>query len=1151
MKLKLEPEKFKRIALRNAFLPLMLAVIMSAIFVGLIFQLVAVNRKLNLSDQIIGDAYQVLQLIVDAETGLRGFIITDNESFLEPYNESNQTLGQKLAELKSQVQDQPAQLEILKSVDGLKTDWSSYAEELIASNKNKVSVQNIVTSGQGKKITDAIRSRMDQFIDAETALRRQRNSSSQNYVRTALMVILSVSGVFGLFLAIFSRRQLDLVSSVYGDALNKQEAQAELLAKQAWLSEGQGKMAENLRGDHNLSDVCSRALQFLCNYTGAKVGSLYVLSGQELSLGASYAMDSDHLSKRLSAGESLLGQAVLEKKLVTLDPAPNGYLRVGSTLGATNASSVLIAPLWVNEQIKGVVELGFLRSLKPEDSDLLQRVSEGVGVAISSAQYRIRLHELLEESQRQAEELQAQQEELKVNNEELEEQSHALKDSQARLETQQSELEQTNSQLSQLAESLERQNDSLNESRAALLIKSQELQKANEYKSQFLANMSHELRTPLNSTLILSQLLIDNKSGRLSSEEVEYASTILSSSNDLLTLINDILDLSKVEAGKVELLPESVHIKDTLSGLERVMAPIAQQKKIALSLEIKSGTPEVFETDKIRLEQVLKNLLSNAVKFTKAGEVKLVVSPQAGGRLRFAVSDTGVGISEEKQRLIFEAFQQADGTTSRQFGGTGLGLTISQNLAKLLGGEISVQSETGKGSVFTFEIAPLSSTAQTARAMSEVGSLPLEIPKPKTSSRSAPQATKSARTFADDRGQIDPSARLLMVVEDDKAFARAILDISHDLNFQCIVAESAEEAVSLAVEYLPHAIILDMQLPDHTGLFVLDSLKENSATRHIPVHVISSQDFSKTALQMGAIGYLVKPASKENVIEVIQKLEEKLTKDIKKVLIIEDNNVQRESMKKLISDDSVNVVAVSTGTEAIDLLQSDTFDCLILDISLPDMTGYEILERMSQSQSLSHPPVIVYTGRDLSRDEELKLQKYSRSIILKGAKSPERLVSEVGLFLHQVESEMPVDRQKVLQELRNRERDLEGRHILLVDDDIRNIFALKNALEQRGSYVEVARNGLEAVSKVQTIPEIELVLMDIMMPEMDGFEAMREIRKDPKFKSLPIIAVTAKAMSDDKEKCLAEGANDYLSKPIDLQKLLSLIRVWLHPSRGR
>lgn len=1134
----IDQENFRRNAVRNSLLPLILAVLLSILFVALIFQLVSTNKLLNDADRTIALGHEIKVLIIDAETGLRGYILTDDETFLTPYENSKNTFAAGIAELEVMAVANPAQLKRLQVVKELREKWLIYAQEIIRDRQDRQRVRDIISSEEGKYLIDQMRAALIEFIRYEEEIRDGHNEDSHNFVRLSLIIIITASSIVGLFLAFYLRRQVTGVASVYGHALEQSQQQTALLEKQNWLRLAQAKLGEELAGDLTLVEVSSKALNFLCEYLDAKVATLYSLEGDNLKLAATYAFNA---VKTLNLNESLTGKAALEKNVLTLNPAPKDYLKVTSSTGEADVQAILIAPLVSSKSVKGVLEMGFLREIGQNEQELLELLSESIAIALTSAIYRERLQELLEESQAQAEELQAQQEELRVNNEELEEQSNALKESQVKLENQQAELEQTNARLNQQTDSLERKNLELGQARLELEAHARDLKKASEYKSQFLANMSHELRTPLNSTLILSQLLIDNKDQRLSEEEVEYARTILSSSNDLLALINDILDLSKVEAGKIELQAEDVEISNVIEGLEKTFSVVANNKDVEFETFIDESAPKVFKTDRLRLEQILRNLLSNAIKFTSKGFVKISATANKQGQLVLEVKDTGIGIPEDKQDLIFKAFQQADGTTNRQFGGTGLGLTISQDLAKLLGGEILVQSDQGKGSTFTLILSPMNEST-------EPEPVQVKVPVPQKEAQVRPHIhERISSPVPDDRNDLDSSLKLLMVVEDDESFARVMLDLSHEAQFQCLVSDTAEEAIRLAEEYLPHAIILDMKLPDHSGLFVLDRLKENPITRHIPIHIVSSMDFSKTALEMGAIGYLMKPAQKQEILDVIKKLEQKFTQSIHKVLIVEDNNVQRESMKKLIGDTSVEVMGVQTGMEAIDLLQSHSFDCLILDLSLPDMSGYEVLERMSQSEALSHPPVIVYTGHDLSREEEQRLQRYSRSIILKGAKSPERLLSEVSLFLHQVEADMPPERQKALRELRDREKDLEDKLILLVDDDVRNIFALKNALESRGARTEIARNGREAVDKVRSNPRIELVLMDIMMPVMNGYEAIAEIRKDQKFKNLPIIAVTAKAMADDQEKCLEAGADDYLPKPIDLPKLLSLIRVWLRP----
>jgi CheY-like chemotaxis protein/two-component sensor histidine kinase len=670
------------------------------------------------------------------------------------------------------------------------------------------------------------------------------------------------------------------------------------------------------------------------------------------------------------------------------------------------------------------------------------------------------------------------------------------------------------------------------------------VEQASRYKSDFLANMSHELRTPLNSSLILAKLLGENRPGNLTPEQVKYAHTIESAGNDLLTLINDVLDLSKIEAGHLEITPESVRVCQILDHLRGTFEPVAGEKGIDFRVETAPGTPESVVTDSQRLEQVLRNLLSNAHKFTAGGTVTLEAAA-SHGQLAFTVSDTGIGIAPEKQKIIFDPFFQTDGTTARKYGGTGLGLSISRNLVRLLGGEISLESEPGRGSRFTVRI-PLEYTAAAVQTPAEthLPPLPAAAPEPELASH-----FQLARV-PDDREETTTDGRVILTVEDDESFAQIIYDLAREMNFRCLIATSAGEGLMLAREYLPSAIVLDVGLPDNSGLSVLERLKSDPKTRHIPVHVVSANDYTQTALALGAVGYMLKPVKREQLVEAFGKLEHQLTRDMRRVLVVEDDAVQADAMRDLLGSRDVEAVCARSASECLDQLRTTTFDCMVLDLSLPDASGFALLETLSTEDSYSFPPVIVYTGRVLTPDEEQRLRRYSRSIIIKGAKSPERLLDEVSLFLHQVVSELPPEKQKMLEKSSNRDADLEGRCILIAEDDVRNVFALTSLLEGRGVRLEIARNGLEALTALdQSLADptraIDLVLMDIMMPEMDGFTAMREIRSRPEWKKLPIIALTAKAMKNDQEQCIAAGANDYLAKPLDVEKLLSLIRVWM------
>jgi signal transduction histidine kinase/CheY-like chemotaxis protein len=795
-----------------------------------------------------------------------------------------------------------------------------------------------------------------------------------------------------------------------------------------------------------------------------------------------------------------------------------------------------------------VIELGFLRPVGADVLTLLEQASASIAIAVRSAKYRSELQTLLAETQRQSEELQVQGEELRVSNEELEEQGRALKESQARLEQQQAELEQTNSHLEEQAQQLEAQRDDLERANTAVQLKAREVEQASRYKSDFLANMSHELRTPLNSSLILAKLLADNANENLTAEQVKYAQTIQSSGNDLLNLINDILDLSKIEAGHVEIRPEAVSVERLADSLRQLFQPIAQDKKLEFTVEIAPETPASIETDAQRLEQVLKNLLSNAFKFTESGRVLFAVRPAGNGRIALSVTDTGVGIAEEQQQSIFEAFHQADGTISRRYGGTGLGLSISRELVRLLGGSIELRSRAGQGSTFTVLLPASYDPAQVAprERPAVVVAPPIAIPQ----TRPPAAQPKPVRSVEDDRDLPPDTGRILLVIEDDPTFAAILRDLSREMGFRSLVAGTAEEAISLARTYMPSAVILDVALPDQSGLSVLDQLKRNVLTRHIPIHIVSATDHAETAYALGAVGYAIKPILREQLVEVVRKLEKKLSQQMHRVLIVEDNELQRDAVAKLLTSHDVETVTAGTAAECLALLKEQTFDCMVLDLSLPDASGYSLLGTLSKESAYAFPPVIVYTGRELSADDEQRLRRYSKSIIIKGAKSPERLLDEVTLFLHQVVSELPDEQQKMIRKAQHRDALLEGRRILVVEDDVRNVYALTNILEPRGAIIEIARNGQEALdiltkSASQPGSSIDLVLMDVMMPVMDGLTATRDIRKNPAWKKLPVITLTAKAMPDDQQRCIDAGANDYMAKPLDVEKLLSLVRVWM------
>jgi CheY-like chemotaxis protein/signal transduction histidine kinase len=925
------------------------------------------------------------------------------------------------------------------------------------------------------------------------------------------------------------------------------------LRQEEWLRTARTRIADAVGGEQSLTRLAERVLEVLMNYLNAQAGALYAAeaSGGYARMSA-LGIDPGTITPALvKAGDGLLGRALIEKQVLRIEDLPADYLTISSSLGKRQPHALIVAPLMVEGSVHGLVELGFLHPTYGSDVELLKVVGEPIAMAIRTGTLRRERENLLQETQRQAEELQAQQEELRVANEELMAQGAQLRESQSRLERQQAELEQTNAQLEEHAHKLGIQHDQLGDAKLDLEHKAAELIRANRYKSEFLANMSHELRTPLNSTLILAKLLADNRDGNLTPEQVKFARGITSAGNDLLALINEILDLSRIEARRIEITRTNVELAGFIDRLAQSFEPLAREKQILFRVTLAEDLPTSITTDSQRLAQILKNLLSNAMKFTEHGEVTFEISSHGGDKgagVEFAVRDTGIGIAPEHQDAIFEPFRQADGTTHRKFGGTGLGLSISRELARLLGGDITLESKPGEGSVFRLytprdapESAPPRESTLATRA---------PAPRPAAPPAATLTATKTAsapRTAAvpDDRESIRNQDRVLLIIEDDVLFARVIYDLAHEIGFDCLIATTADEGIELATQFRLSAVVLDIKLPDHSGLTVLDRLKHNPQTRHVPVQVISAEDNSHAAREMGAAGALLKPVDRDALLATLNALKDRFATDSRSVLVVEDNELQRDSICRLLENETTRIVAVDNAAAALAELRATTFDCMVLDLSLPDATGHELLERMAADDSYAFPPVIVYTGRAIAAEEEQQLRRFSRSIIIKGAKSPERLLDEVTLFLHQVEGRLPPDRQRMLAEARRRDAAFEGRRILVVEDDVRNIFALSAVLEPLGGTIVIARNGREALARLESKPVPDIVLMDIMMPEMDGIEAMQAIRKMPELRDLPIIALTAKAMPDDQQRCLAAGANDYVTKPIDIDKLVSLIRIWM------
>jgi HAMP domain-containing protein/CheY-like chemotaxis protein/signal transduction histidine kinase len=972
--------------------------------------------------------------------------------------------------------------------------------------------------------------------------------------------------------------------------------------EQDWLKTNLARFTRLLQGQKDQMTVARLILSELAPLVSVQHGVFYLNEAggveAEVRLLASYGFrERKNIAARFRSGEGLVGQALFEKQSILLTDVPTDYIKINSGLGEATPLNIVVLPVIFEGQVMAVIELASFNRFSDIHLTFFDQLTESIGIVMNTLSANMRTEELLKQSQSLTFELQSQQTELTETNRRLEEQAKSLKASEEQLRQQQEELQATNEELEEKARQLstqnievERKNREVELARRALEEKAEQLAVTSRYKSEFMANMSHELRTPLNSLLILSKLLADNPDNNLSDKQVEFASTIHDAGTDLLELISDILDLSKIESGTMTADISKLTFAEVQENIERTFEPIATARGLNFSVQLEPGLPPALNTDPKRLQQVIKNLLANAFKFTERGSVSLRVGRATGGWsndntilnrsemvVAFAVQDTGIGIAPDKHRIIFEAFQQADGSTSRKYGGTGLGLTISRELARLLGGEITLLSSPGQGSTFTLYI-PLNympapdptriTDGKSYAGLSDTGNgdtknyfrvpaaqsklrLPGATPSAGIGTNSGalvkiPAQSATESRVQDDRLNIEAGDYVLLIVEDDETFANILLNLARESGFKGVIASHGEKALTLAREFQPHAITLDVALPLLDGWSVLDRLKHDPVTRHIPVHVISALDVRERALSGGAINFLKKPITKNMLETTLNDIRRYADKRVKNLLIVEDNETQRASMIALLSNDDVHITAVATGTEALNLLQNEQFDCLVLDLQLPDMPGFSLVERLKEQPNLFRLPVIIYTGKELTHDEEVALKRLSGTIIIKDVNSPERLLDETALFLHRVQAKLPETASQMLQQLHYNDPVLTGRKLLIVDDDLRNIFALSSLLERHKMHIIYAENGRDALEKLKQHPDVDVILMDIMMPEMDGYETMQAIRRLPQFGTLPIIALTAKAMKGDRDKCIEAGASDYISKPIDSNQLLSLLRVWLY-----
>ncbi|WP_276132168.1 response regulator [Polluticoccus soli] len=1143
---------------RKLFLGFSLAIII-AIFIGVANYLTF--RQQAVESDWVAHSYRVMNKInevqnnaTEMQTRRRGYRATGDRSFLDAYYANHQALLPAMEQLRLLVSDNPVQSKnaeqvitsvnaIIRFWDGLPTDVSHYTHEDI-----------VRITKEERQYMDKVRAAVGIMLDVERKLLDERQASNKaalarasaiSIIGTILVQIIILLLIYFIIKEFRSRQRAE---EKVRENLHEVHQLNEAANEKNWLLSGVSAVNDNLQGAGDMETLSRNVVQALVRYIDAPAAALYVYDDerQELVMRAAASLPGDAL-RRYKIGEGLVGHAATVREMLITKNVPGSYWKLQSAAGGLQPGEILCLPLVTNSELKGVLEIANFQSFTPSQIQLVDSVSDNIAIAINAADARDKVMVLLAQVQEQKVHLQNQQEELRQTNEELTRQAEVLQASEEELRVQEEELRQINAEL-------EEKNEAVEVSRRALANKARELEITSKYKSEFLANMSHELRTPLNSVLILAKLLSENKSANLTDKQVEYSRIIHKSGTDLLNLINDILDLSKIEAGKIDFHFEDVNVKGIMEDIRQTFTVLAEQKGINYVVEKSSRTPEHIVTDKQRLEQVIKNLLSNAFKFTpKDGAVTLSFNVVNGAgnfvsdrllnsnrALEISVADTGIGISPDKQQLIFEAFQQADGSTSRKYGGTGLGLSISKELVKRLGGELKVVSEEGKGSTFYIYLPLEKTDLQTTPASDDLHAaeerqVPIE------------ELTNNVITqhdVADDREQIGKGDKVMLIIEDDPQFAKLVQDFAREKKFKTIVALKGDEGLYYANKYKPSAIILDMQLPVLDGWSLLKIFKSDEKLRRIPVHVMSAMD-NLDRLKDSAIAYLKKPIDKDVLEEAFLSISKHISAEVKKILIVAGEYIKDDTISNVLSEryPDADVVYALSEPDAAQQIETASYDCVVVDIGKDLANGTAEAKRLHTMAKAKNIPVILYIDKELSSSDELQLKKISDVVIQNSDSSKNRLLDELELFLYAVDEHKTVPQAKGPD--RMMEKSLKGRKVLLADDDMRNVFALSTLLEEQEMVVVAAENGKDAISQLNEHPDTDIVLMDVMMPEMDGYEATRLIRSDVRFKGLPIIALTAKAMHGDREKSIQAGASDYITKPVDSSKLFSLMRVWL------
>lgn len=1012
----------------------------------------------------------------------------------------------------------------------------------------------------------------DLFTDPTLAQQYHERALSDGKVTDAVLVLKHRNGSQAhiTFNASLIRDEDGSIIGVFGtmrDITATRKAEQERDEKD-WVVNGIARLNSIFQEEGATKEFTHRIISEVTEYTESQVGAFYVQESEgesrALTLIASHAyIRRKSMATRFLPGEGIIGQAALERKQILISDIPEDYIRISSGLGEASPRHLCVTPLLFEGSVKGMIEVASFARLSNKALDYLRQATQIITVALEASVARERVATALSRAQQLAAELEAQQETLRNTNAELEEQTAALKLSEHKLKAQQAEIELANSELQQKNELLERQRNETEEARKTLAIQAEEVTLASKYKSEFLANMSHELRTPLNSLLLLARSLRENADKNLTPDQVESAGVIFESGSDLLNLINEILDLSKIEAGKMELRLDDVDLADVARSLVLQFDPMAKAQGLTLDVVVDASAPVSIVSDAQRLGQVLKNLIGNAIKFTEKGSVSVTFARATSNSklsrsglspaktLAIHVKDTGIGIALDKQKVIFEAFQQADSGDRRRFGGTGLGLSISRELAHLLGGEIQVVSALGQGSTFTIFLpdtlgVPHPKPVPVRATTTHFGSkAPAPAPAPAPLPTPAPvPAPRAPSLVPDDRATLQEDDRVVLLIEDDVRFAKVLIDHIRQRGFKCVYATTGEEGLELALEHRPHGVILDIGLPGMDGWAVLTALKQNVSLRHIPVHIVSAEPVTSLNLGIGAVGHAAKPISREQIDDVLKRLDSASAHAAKRVLVIEDDPLMRKETARVIGNGNVKVHAVGTAHEGLDALRSGAYELVVMDLGLPDMQGVDMLKQIAD-EKLKMPPVIIHTVRELTMEEELFLRNYSDSIIIKDVRSQERLIDEVALFLHRVVRELPEDKRRAILHVRESNEPLRGKKILIVEDDMRTMFAMARMLAGHGVNPLKAENGERALEILKAHPDTDLVLLDMMMPVMDGYETARRLRASTQFARLPIIALTAKAMREDRQKCLDAGCTDYLSKPVDPERLASLMRVLL------